>query len=68
MSRTLLSRFAAAAIALLMGVGAMAGFDAGDDVSGDEEAGATWSFRVGDDDGDDDGKGWHRGTWGATWS
>lgn len=67
MSRTLLARFAAAAIALLMGVGAMAGFDAADDTSGQDEAGATWSFRVGPGE-DDPGKGIPPSTQGATWS
>ena len=67
MSRKLLARFAAAAVAMLMGVGALAGFGSADDADVNEEAGATWSFRIdpGDDDDDD---GWGPITLGATWS
>lgn len=67
MSRKLLARFAAAVVALLMGVGALAGLGSVDDAEVNDEAGATWSFRIdpGDDDDDDD---WRVVTRGATWS
>ena len=66
MSRKLLARFAAAAIALLMGVGALTGFGSADDAEVDQEAGATWSFRIDDDDDGHDG--WGPTSFGATWS
>ena len=69
MSRKLSARFAAAVVALLMGLGALAGFGSSDAES-DHEAGATWSFRAtpGDDHDDDDADDWRVITRGATWS
>ena len=65
--RRILVRLAAAVVALTIGAGTFGATSSSSDVS--EEAGATWSFRVDDnDDKDEKGGGWYRFSRGATWS
>ncbi|MEM9037517.1 MAG: hypothetical protein AAGD18_23195 [Actinomycetota bacterium] len=64
--RRILARLAAAVVALTVGAGTFGAASAPSDVPNQsEEAGATWSRSI---DNDDRGDGWLRFSRGATWS